>query len=438
MNHPSSSISLLALGLSIYGASTLTSMAMMGIGLGTLGACYGLALKNGQVLPGPLLEIDTATKKRYALISTALVGVCLISLVGAWAFPVHYAGHSPRLQWGADLSKLGYFALPLVLAHLFSRLPQKEYARVVRVWLLFAGLISFIAIPQFFTGWPRPQGIPEFSGHFHATLFFGHHLSTASILIFPCFLALSLAASSWFRKSPKTEGPSANEFQIGLNPLILALIGTLGLIALFLTWSRMVWVALPLGLGVWIFRYFDRRKAAAFVGAMALAGLIAIPQVPQLRNRLSSDMGTSDRFELWRANIAFFEARPWTGIGWKKAEGLTTAYYEEVYGGDASRRFVGHAHNNFLDVLSGTGLIGAFTWIAWSLLMFQMSWILSRRRDFWGELGWAYFCAWIVFQINGLTQVNFWEGKVMHQVMWGAALILFSSAATARSDLRKN
>ena len=34
---------------------------------------------------------------------------------------------------------------------------------------------------------------------------------------------------------------------------------------------------------------------------------------------------------------------------------------------------------------------------------------------------WGLLCAWIVFQLNGLTQVNFWEGKVMHQMMWAVA-----------------
>ncbi len=362
---------------------------------------------------------DWRSNSTYLSSSGVLAAACVLSLVGAWAFPLNYAGKTPQIHWMVDLSKLGYLLLPLLVAQVLARLTQKERTTTVRYWLLFSGLISAIAIPQFFTGWPRPQDIPGLPGHYHATLFFGHHLSTASILIFPLFISASLAASGALSKELKS--------RFDLKPTTLAFIAGLISTALFLSWSRTLWIALPIGLGIWAFRYVNRAKAMGVVLTSLLVAITAFTQVPQLRSRMTSALGTSDRFELWRANLSFFQARPWTGIGWRKAEGMTASYFKTIYDGDVSSRFVGHAHNNFLEMLGGTGLLGTLAWVGWTLLVFQMSLRLAKRRDEWGEIGWGFFCAWVVFQINGLTQVNFWEGKVLHQVMWGVSMLIFAS-----------
>ena len=46
--------------------------------------------------------------------------------------------------------------------------------------------------------------------------------------------------------------------------------------------------------------------------------------------------------------------------------------------------------------------------------------------------GWA--CAWIVFHLNGLTQVNFWEAKVQHQMAWVIAWSLLFAGMPKESD----
>jgi hypothetical protein len=43
------------------------------------------------------------------------------------------------------------------------------------------------------------------------------------------------------------------------------------------------------------------------------------------------------------------------------------------------------------------------------------------------NLSYGILSALIVFQINGLTQVNFWEAKVQHQLMWMVGWILFGA-----------
>ena len=92
----------------------------------------------------------------------------------------------------ADLGKAWYFPWPLALAAGLHALGASGRAVVARSWLLTLGILAAIGIQQHFTGWPRGQVIPSSPQYWHATLFLGHHLSVASVLIFPFFAALEL------------------------------------------------------------------------------------------------------------------------------------------------------------------------------------------------------------------------------------------------------
>ena len=127
--------------------------------------------------------------------------------------------------------------------------------------------------------------------------------------------------------------------------------------------------------------------------------------------------------------IEFLKQRPLTGVGWHHNQELSGFYLMDKFKtGDV---FSGHAHNNFLDRLGSQGSFGALAWLAWCV---SVIWLLLRQRktNEPGPEGESYasldrtkivfsrglVCAWFVFQINGLTQVNFWEAKVEHQLAW--------------------
>jgi hypothetical protein len=63
-------------------------------------------------------------------------------------------------------------------------------------------------------------------------------------------------------------------------------------------------------------------------------------------------------------------------------------------------------------------------WLGW--VTFILASLIQNARSRVTPLSFpaGLFSAWIVFLINGLTQVNFWEGKVLHQVMWTVGLTL--------------
>ena len=392
--------------LVLYSITTLISMAVMSIGVGILLAvtawiCFGRIRSN----------LNDSWVIRLFTSSVLLALACIVSLILAQVNPLEYAGKAARIDLLSDTLKTWYLFFPFLLLLLFSQLKESRQRQVLQTWIFAAGVLSVVAVIQFYTGFPRHQGIPMLPGRFHASLFFGHHLSTASILIFPFFVALSLSIS---RVS------AAGEYwKRRLIFWVSVLIG----VALFLTWSRMLWISIPIGLFVWCFRMLKKFQIVG-VGLLLFGMSLGLSQVPAIRDRIFSEMGTSERVELWKANWDFFLKRPVLGIGWRKSEGLMGHYFEEKYPRDWSQRFVGHAHNNLLEMLSGVGLVGTLLWMYWNYLIFSMAIRSSRRTDIWGDVSWGIFCAWIVLHLNGLTQANFWEGKVLHQMMWSIGLLL--------------
>jgi len=346
----------------------------------------------------------------FGTASLLLAAGILLSLATGAAFPLLYDGHGAAIHLFRDSLKLAYFVLPLVWGATLGVLDVRHRERFLLVWTGFGALLGLLSVLQFFTGFPHAQPIPTSPPYFHATLLFGHHLSTASILIFPFFVALARAM----------EGPGMVR-----DGAIALLIG----IALFLSYSRMVWIALPLGLGLFACRYINRKSLSRITLVTALLLVLAIPvalKLPAIRERIANPMGISTRIELWKINFEFFRNRPLFGVGFRKNQALTHAWAKAHLPDPEARKnfFVGHAHNNLIDMLAGTGVAGALSWLFWNGVVLWISWRGSRAGGVEGQLAWGIFCAWVVLHLNGLTQVNFWEGKVMHQWTFALGMLL--------------
>ncbi len=413
--------------LAIYAASTLVSMAIMS--LGTAAVVVGLAVVAYRSRHSSLHSKDERWPSKlliggwrsYAAWSVLLALACLLSLIVARWSPID--GLDPAsVRWGKDLFKLWYFLWPPVLALTLWRLSPRDQGRILRIWLLVFGVISIVGIQQFWTGWPRPQGIPSLPGFFHSTLFLGHHLSVASIWIFPFFVALSALVS------PERDGLAAH---LGLSRRMLLFLVAAGALALFLGFSRMLWLALPAGVMALVFLKTapSLRLRYTFFAAGILAALcVVLFQVPMIRERLIHSIGTTDRFDLWKANWELFLLRPFTGAGWHHNLDLAGQLLRRWSAGQDV--FVSHAHNNLIEVLGGTGLMGLAGWLGWNIWLFRLLWQQandeSKLPGWFRELAQGTLAAFVVFHLNGLTQVNFWEGKVQHQLSWMVAWSLLA------------
>ena len=370
----------------------------LGIGVVLLAALIGFGSPKSvwTALRNTAREPEVA---RYLRATNFLTLACFLSLFFAWLTPVELAGEKPKVEFIRDMWKAWYFYWPLMTVACLVALSPEMRRRVYQVYLYTFGVMGVIGIIQFFTGWPIAQGIPGLPGRFHVTGFPGFHLSFASIAIFPFFVALSEVFSA--RILPRSHA---------------LVISFLGFAAIFGTYSRQVWLSLPIGLFVFAVLQLPRKKAIAAILFGAL-GLLVLFQIPAVRERAMNGMGIQDRLDLWRINFEFFKMRPLTGVGWHHNLPMAGAYYRQFHPEIVSP-FVGHAHSNLFEFLGGLGLIGLLAYVYWTWRT------LSQALRVGGALGAAFFSAWLVFHLNGLTQVNLWESKVLHSMMASIAMIL--------------
>jgi O-antigen ligase len=340
----------------------------------------------------------------YFIVSFFLMLACAISLLNAKISPLTFGGLSSQIHFFKDLSKTWYLFWPLLLVLGLKRLSSSDHKFILHTWLGAFAIMSIIGIVQHYTGWPRPQQIP-YENRYHATLFLGHHLSVASILIFPFFAALEFT----------------RRFRNDKNKRILyGTITLLGGITLLLTYSRTLWIALPCGLILWTFLSLSKKWKLISSG-IAIAGLLAASQIPFISHHIFDSRGLGTRQQLWSTNLEFFKQRPWFGVGLRHNQELSGYYLMDLF--KSQDVFSGHAHNNLIDMLGGIGGVGTLCWVAWCLCIFYL-FLRKKGPSELIQLKRAFLCAWVVFQINGLTQLNFWEAKVQHQLAWVIAWAL--------------
>ena len=187
----------------------------------------------------------------------------------------------------------------------------------------------------------------------------------------------------------------------------------LALVMFYATFSRTLWIALPVGICFFAWKVLDSKKRWLFLGGVVIL-LIAASFHPVISTRVRDSFSFTTRADLWRANFEFFVRRPFTGIGWHHNLQMSAAYF--MVNGYKAGTFVGHAHNLYLEIIASTGLFGLGGFIVWIAVFLKNS-----RQTVW-SLGLK--AAMLVFLINGITQVNFWESKVLHQLMWVSSLCL--------------
>lgn len=354
--------------------------------------------------------------RKYIYSSAALGLVCVLSLIAGKFFPLTYGDRASEVAILKDSLKLWYLLWPVILLPGLVALEPRQKTQVLYSWLAAFGVLSVIGIFQHFTGWPRPQAIPsnQLPVRFHATLFLGNHLSVASVFIFPFFAALD---------GLKARFDLSRDSKLDKGFWVFLFLVLIGMVTLFFTYSRTLAAALPVGILVWLFLKLPQRGALVLAGVLLL-GLGLATQLPSVQGRIHDpnfNYGLSTREDLWQANLQFLKERPLLGVGWKHNQELSGYYLMQKHPGESV--FSGHAHNNFIDMLGGTGILGALSWLIWSGLALVLAFQAFKKKapadgsQYW-IFGAGLFCGWIVFQLNGLTQVNFWDAKVTHQVMW--------------------
>jgi len=396
-----------------YAFACLGSMAIMSIGggifvMGALLPAFGARKSEERAI---LRESFVNT---YGLASLLFFLACFLSLGLAWIFPPLGMERSGFLE----LKKFHHFLYPCLIAAAFLGSRAIEKNRFWFYWGATGILMAVISALQYFAGdlfpdaWLhnilfRPMNS---TGRYHGQGIMMFHLSFASCM---CFMAASgIARVLW---------PLADDS--ARTRRFWAIVGVAGSAAVLFSFSRSGFFALAaliccLG--------FLRRPlwglySVIFCGAVA-AGLWF--EVPSVRQRfIEASSYNSERYIMWQTAWEMFKDRWLLGVGFGRSGDFSPRYAEIMLGHPAS--FTSHAHNNYLDILAATGLVGALGFIAWWGVLFLFAGRTFRlcapdRR--W--LPAAALAGFVSFHVNGLTQVNFSDGKSQHTLMLWAGVVL--------------
>lgn len=126
-------------------------------------------------------------------------------------------------------------------------------------------------------------------------------------------------------------------------------------------------------LGAFAWRYAKSSRAAAATGLAAVACLVVLwlgvgHTVKRFeKTTVASQMRPEGRLTIYRGAWRIFLAHPWTGTGLGTFETMYPRY-ETAY----SPAVVNHAHNDFIELLTDTGVAGALCGLVFLVVLFRL------------------------------------------------------------------
>lgn len=289
-----------------------------------------------------------------------------------------------------------YRFFPFFLATIFIR--DKQQVRAIITLMVISILIADV--------YALGQGI---QGNYRASAFSSHPMAFAGYLIqmIPLMLVLGVEDSS-----------ISNETKTFM---LIALLFSFA--ALILNGTRGAWIAIVIVLPIFGFMSKNNRKVIIILlTSLALFTAVAINN-PAIYNRVLTivDMqyqSNSERLLLWSSAWHMFKDHPLTGVG---AENFAEQYHNIYISPHAKERDLGHAHNNYLQILAETGIIG---FASFAYLFGYILFTSYQRYMLGSKWAFAVFLVTISLLVQGLTEFNFGNSGVI-KMYWFTLGLLF-------------
>jgi len=290
---------------------------------------------------------------------------------------------------------LTYLSLSLLFLSASQLLRNESYLRIIRAFLL-AGLLNlfycFLVLGgiDIFT-WQNPYG--KVLGTFGNPNFISSFMAIFLITLFTILI------------SP--------DVKVGIRALLgLPIIGSLFVIKA--TGSQQGLVVAAGGIAIALF-FFIRAKfgnqiatsvysfSVATVGITSILGML---QMGPLAGLLYKD-SVSYRGEYWQAGINMALANPLFGVGLDSYGTFYRSFREQSATVVPGINVVtDSAHNVFIDILSSTGFVGLFLYLALiSLILFECVRYIKKSRSF-DPIFVILFSTWIAYLAQSLISIN--------------------------------
>ncbi|RYZ84439.1 MAG: O-antigen ligase domain-containing protein [Proteobacteria bacterium] len=200
----------------------------------------------------------------------------------------------------------------------------------------------------------------------------------------------------------------------------------LSAIIVTLSLTRGVWIGIIVAsLAVTFLRHW--KFGLSLVALFAVTFLVTFFASSAARERVmttNNNVSDQKRMILWKGNLAIVQDYPLLGTGYSQNKLYLPTYYEKL--GYSKDQFVSHAHNQYLHLLAGTGILGLMAYLVFLCTVFFFTlkaYLRLPNEEVWlkglalGSLG-AQLC----FNIGAFTESNFSIAKNRYMFLFVAAI----------------
>ncbi len=294
---------------------------------------------------------------------------------------------------------LGILAIFAYRDQIENALTEKKIKILMNIFFIATAFASLVGVYALFTGF-NPVRMKPAAHPTRASGLYGMCMSYAYGMGFVLISSIGILANSAQVKkylSPKLHWVSFLSNLLGfiLSAARGSILGLIGATPLAFLHKGKKWI-----IGIYA------------IGLLGLAGIIGFTSFGHkvFLERLTSD---SLRWSQFQASFRMFQEKPILGWGYKTTSDHIPAIKQKYdIGGDYEKNFTGHAHNNFLEHLASTGLLGFL-----ALLAFHFFWAFEmfKRKDLIGQIT-IPFIGYLF--ISGQVQYTFGDGENTFLIMF--------------------
>lgn len=295
---------------------------------------------------------------------------------------------------------------------------------IVLLLCFFYGFIGLIFDFDLFKQEPLTHG-RRFGGPFDDPMNFAHIYGMYTGLL-SAFVLYSIPKKQNFSESLQLLKSFYRPFQnhkLSTSSLLLAA-WFLTSFSILLSLTRGAWIGVSVGFLVIAFIY-SKKIGGTLLGALSFIFTLMILAWSSFRERVlqafhPSQNYDSERVNLWRSNWEMFKDHFYFGVGHGDYKNFLPGYFEKL--GIPADHFQSHAHNQYLQALSNTGIFGfSFYMLFIGGMLFLTIKYYQKTKNL---LFLASLAAQISFHLGAFTECNFERSKVRLVYLFFCALSL--------------
>lgn len=193
--------------------------------------------------------------------------------------------------------------------------------------------------------------------------------------------------------------------------------------------------------GIWLSVFFSSIFCLGFINRKVMFGFIILAFIvvagayvfsPRFKERIhqTNVEQNSERINLLKLNVEIWREYPLLGIGYGENLRRNREYWDKPHWNMPEDYITSHAHNQFLNVLSTTGVFGLFFFCVFFFYFIRLNWRLfkSLSREESGSVKFvlAFACLWaqLEFFLACLTDVSFEYAKIRALLIFVWALVV--------------